>query len=655
MFEKPTEDGGADLNRSAPFLFGVCMPPRVERCVKSLMADPKFKAKKPGQSKKDAAWALCTWLDGQGKLKATTDGVKITMDKAELLFTGPFKLVLPITGARRQIVEKAEGVEEVQLWLHIEASGPERDRDGDRFSPVGLGKMVEYASKSKLPFLDGHYRDLLAAMFGDVYNPFLTEQKHFAFDVLLNSDNPFAIQLFNDVLAGKRHGASIAGVVHDAEIEEHSEGEFGRVFNDVELIEVSRTSWPSYRDSFITLLANKVGKLPQDEFDQIVKRRNDVIELARKSVVAEFDEHLQPDPPASAGKVVNEVRIVLAQNEDNVLGAEVVTVKEDKQQEILDLVKGLVQTTEAAMKSSYEDKEEVMNDNKISSDEDATEVIMDKKEVPAAVEETPVEETPVVEVGPKEEPVVEQEAETVTETETETPPVEQEVKQSEVVGETLQKLEGNLAENVDTRMMRRRFGVLTYTMQEMVEDSVRRGKGDEAFSVIDDFAREGKDVISKLIDAKTPVMAGSFLDPFEEAIELATGRLSKSRVDRLVASRESAIKDDLEFIEVLKNIDAVDDSKIVVATEKAEKVEQTVSELAKRVDEQETKDQESAEAVAKAMRERSEALRKAAEALTVEPVREEVGPAVETEPIEISPENKYEHTKKKWLDGMRRK
>jgi len=259
----------------------IALPERVDRCVESLMKDPNFKPR-PGKTKRESSWALCNWLDQQGKLKATSDGVKITMDKAKILFTGPFKVVLPITAARRVLVEKAED-EEVQLWLRIEASGPERDRDGDRFSPVGLGKMVEYANKSRLPFLDGHYRDLMAAMLGDVYNPFLTEQKHFAFDVLLNSDNPFAIQLFNDVLAGKLHGASIAGVVHNAEIEEFGEGEFGRIFNDVELIEVSRTSWPSYRDSFITLLANKVGKLPQEEFNQIVQRRKDVIDLMNKS------------------------------------------------------------------------------------------------------------------------------------------------------------------------------------------------------------------------------------------------------------------------------------------------------------------------------------------------------------------------------------
>lgn len=35
------------------------MPKIVEKCVADLMADPKFKAKNPKQSKKDAAWAVC--------------------------------------------------------------------------------------------------------------------------------------------------------------------------------------------------------------------------------------------------------------------------------------------------------------------------------------------------------------------------------------------------------------------------------------------------------------------------------------------------------------------------------------------------------------------------------------------------------------------
>jgi len=273
------------------------VPPRVERCVESLLKDPNFKPKKPGQSKKDAAWALCTWLDQRGYLKdSQQDGVRVVvMSDSEIILEGPFRVVLPITGARREIVEKSDGEEDVQLWLHVEASGPERDADGDRFSVVGLQKMVDYAEKSELPFLDGHHRDLMAAMLGTVYNPYLTDEKHFAFDVLLDSANPFAVKLFSDVLAGKRHGASIAGIVHSATIEEYSDGNFGRVFHDVELVEVSRTSWPSYRDSFITLMANKVGKMPRAEWDATLKRRQDV--LALKSRLAgegetEVDEEM---------------------------------------------------------------------------------------------------------------------------------------------------------------------------------------------------------------------------------------------------------------------------------------------------------------------------------------------------------------------------
>lgn len=36
------------------------MPAAFERCVKHLINDPKFKPRKKGQSKKDAAYAVCT-------------------------------------------------------------------------------------------------------------------------------------------------------------------------------------------------------------------------------------------------------------------------------------------------------------------------------------------------------------------------------------------------------------------------------------------------------------------------------------------------------------------------------------------------------------------------------------------------------------------
>ena len=736
------------------------MPPRVERCVESLMADPNFKPKKPGQSKKDASWALCTWLDEQGKLKATTDGVKISMEKVEMLFTGPFRVVLPITGARRELVEKAGG-EEVQLWLHCEASGPEIDRDGDRFSLAGLEKMVAYAQASRLPFLDGHHRDLMAAMLGDVYNPFLTEQKHFAFDVLLNSEtNQFSVQLFNDVLAGKRHGASIAGIVHDAEIEEFGEdGEFGRIFNDVELIEVSRTSWPSYRDSFITLLANKVGKLSQEEFQEIVERRKEVVDLMNKSegtmdmIVRNEDEstevwgeeggelvlkivapHGWDKKFAVSNKAWSAVKdrskpcqfAIIKKNDDGsfsksksgyphhlpgcgtivrggisaaagrlaqalksevegleippivsmaaeALGAEefeayeekasrfdtaelkyaarhiikhyrrdldadppeslvgMAKTYEDEQQEIIDLIKSLVRAIEAT---------------KTSSDEDNMEVMMEKdQDTPAAVEETPVV-APVVEIGTKEEPVVEQEEETVTETETKTEPV-QEVEQSEVAGETQAE---KFAKEAVLRAPDDEFAHLIFHMQRKVGDAVNEKDLAGAHKVLDLFTEVGKKTLSDLISAGLTVDNKSFLSPFEEVIEMATGRLAKSRIDRMIAFRKGAVENDLEYIRVLENIDAIDDSKIVTATAKVERVEETVSELSKEAAEFRGEIEEKSRA-------RSEELRKIAEALTVEPVREKVGPAEETseEPIEISEENKYEFTKAKWLNGLRRK
>lgn len=43
------------------------MPPKVDACVRSLMDSPKFKPKK-GRTKEQSAWALCNWLNSQGKL-----------------------------------------------------------------------------------------------------------------------------------------------------------------------------------------------------------------------------------------------------------------------------------------------------------------------------------------------------------------------------------------------------------------------------------------------------------------------------------------------------------------------------------------------------------------------------------------------------------
>jgi len=156
------------------FFVGECaIPAIVDRCVEEKLADPDFKPKKEGQSKEDAAWALCTWLYSEGYLEESV----MKSDRSASL---PFRVTVPIVRADPPAWSQGEG-----LWLLVEASGPERDTRDTRMSQACLERMVEYAERGidggPLPFLDGHYYDLLAAVLGDIYAPFLTEEQHFAF------------------------------------------------------------------------------------------------------------------------------------------------------------------------------------------------------------------------------------------------------------------------------------------------------------------------------------------------------------------------------------------------------------------------------------------------------------------------------------------
>lgn len=183
-----------------------------------------------------------------------------------------FNVTLPVAKAWETSPASGAGPE---LWLTIEASGPERDLDGDRMSEECLEKMVEYVAQgfegARVPYLDGHYRDLLAAMLGELYRPRLTEEKHFAVDVLLDKENPQALRLYRDIQNGKKHGASIAGIVHEAEFDEVANG---FVFNDIEIMEVSRTTWPSWTGSFTEMLRRKMEDLTeQEEQAWLTKRR----------------------------------------------------------------------------------------------------------------------------------------------------------------------------------------------------------------------------------------------------------------------------------------------------------------------------------------------------------------------------------------------
>lgn len=746
-------------------------PERVDRCVESLMKDPNFKPRE-GRTKEESAWALCNWLDQQGKLKTTNDGVKITMNKVEKLLTGPFKVVLPITGARRQVVEKAEGGEEIQLWLHVEASGKERDLDGDRFSEAGLTKMVEYAEKDQLNFLDGHYRDLMAAVLGDIHNPYLTEEKHFAFDVLLNSEtNPFASQLFSDVLAGKRYGASIAGVVHDAEIEEYSEGEFGQIFNDVELIEVSRTSWPSWRDSFITLLASKVGKLPQAEFESIMKRRDALLEGTvllgpkerflkslqpegeRKMLVRTVDDGAEEWEENKDGDLVAKITsphgwdkkfsvsnapwsgvkdrskpcqyAIVKKNEDGsfsssksgyphhmpgcttinrggviaaagrlvqalkscVLALEtppmISLVSERIGEEEFILYKQGKFTTEELkyaarhiLRHYRQDMDAEPPENLVDvakTYEDETEEIIDlirglvraiEKSAPHMEEKEMSDEKKVVETPEEQEPTEVQQLETATETEpAKVEPVDKQETEKEipeVVSEPVAVVEeekaSELEKKADSQGLDLKFGNLIFVMQEVVKDAVQRQELEEAKGVLNDFAKVGADILTKLVEGTQTDMATlSFLEPFEKRIELATGRQTKSRVIRRNAAIDVAVKELRSLQELDKSADTIDDTavvQVVQAKQDVERVKEEKSELEKRLDAIEARQKDES---AKMAADQKAKLDKMAAALET-PKREEPADSDDPAPVvELSREEQYRISRDRFVKSTKKR
>lgn len=215
-----------------------------------------------------------------------------------------FRVVLPVTRAEKRISRTA-GEDLTEHWLHIEASGPERDSHGTRMSPACLARFVAYAEAGidgePLPYLDGHYQDLLAAMLGDVRNPGLTEDKHFAVDVLLDGDNPHSMRLYRDVERGKRHGASIAGIVHDFSIEKYQDEDgkevFEEVFDDIELVEISRTTWPSWRSSFTEMIGKHMHPADAGELTELRARRSMIADarptLARMLEAHDVDENFE--------------------------------------------------------------------------------------------------------------------------------------------------------------------------------------------------------------------------------------------------------------------------------------------------------------------------------------------------------------------------
>jgi hypothetical protein len=206
---------------------------------------------------KSAGWTKALAVNFIKTVTESDDPVSFATKSVQV----PFKVTLPISHAWS--VEKSKGNRD--HWLTIEASGPEEDRDETRMSASCVGKMVKYVERGwdggPVPYLDGHYRDLLAANLGECHNPRLTDKSHLAVDVKLDMRNPSSAILYEDVTKGKKHGASIAGIVWATSAEEDAKKGITRtVFEDVEIAEISRTSYPSWTPSFTALLQKSVGK-----------------------------------------------------------------------------------------------------------------------------------------------------------------------------------------------------------------------------------------------------------------------------------------------------------------------------------------------------------------------------------------------------------
>lgn len=522
---------------------------------------------------------------------------------------GSFKVTLPISGARREFITKSDGTVGTEMWLHVEASGPERDSHGDRMSEQALTKMVEYVERgyggNPIPFLDGHHRDLLASHLGNIHAPRLNEKQHFCFDMKVRERNPFGVELFEDVLAGKKHGASVAGIVHEAEIEKYDDEDFGRLFHDVELVEVSRTSWPSWTSSFIELLGKKLGQSP-DDADALIARRTEIVKAMHEAEA--------PAPTVESTGVVKEAA------------------------ELVGLIKTIV-------------KDEV---NLMNKDKETTEVVENpetEEEIAVVEETTDVEELATEEPVEVEESTTE-EQETVTETEAETEPetTEVETPEPDVAGEpavespTDVSLADSLAAEVEDRMLARKFGVLVSAMSEMVAQKVRKKDATGAFRALDEFMSLAKDTVKKAVARDVSMWTDDAVNAvLAEKIELAEGKLSKSRVNTIEKTGEALVAEWVALLNIIKNANVEDDTVVVerAAQVAAETVAQAKTEerteLERRMAEVESKAEEQEAAVQDQMAE-------VIDALSAEPEAEEPQGMDTTEIPEVVQEenNSYE-------------
>jgi len=455
--------------------------------------------------------------------------------------------------------------------------------------------------------------------------------------VRLDVGNPQALRLFYDVKAGKRHGASIAGLVHEFSIRkyEDEDGEelVGRVFEDIELIEVSRTTWPSWRGSFTEMVMRHMEPADSCAVTELVARKSmiadampvlgrvpeahgwdrsfgvsdapwdlvgDLTHRHQYAVVRRhpdgafspsqsgFPHHLPTGEVSRSGldQAIKDLVASLETGDKKFLTAEVEVAAEhlarhaveDLGEPVPDGLSGLVSLSDLVEveKMTTVDVEktdsaelEVLSQESVQTDEPA-EVVVEAQE--QAVE--PVVENPEILVP---EAAVEELDEEPDEDETEPEP---EPEPQLELQESTEQASSELEQRLATDMASRKMSALVFSMQELLAESLWKNgipaeeRVELGGQVLDQFVEMAKELLPVLANAAPEE---NLLNAFIERIELVQGGLTRQRADRFKSRIAGLVEDALRLSSVLDNLDLL--------AEPEPNVEIAVTELRHEVDE----------------------------------------------------------------------
>jgi len=430
-----------------------------------------------------------------------------------------FKVVLPVTEAR----SNPEG----EMWLSIEASGPEGDKHGSRMSEAALQRMVGYIERGwngeRLPYLDGHYRDLLAAELGTIHNPRLTEDRHLAVSAQLDPENPQSERLYKSILKGRKHGASIAGFVHSFRIEKREDSdEQDFIIDDIEVIEISRTSYPSWRASFTTMLVQNA--IP------ILQAAPMVLPMIERRFNAFGDTPglIQCEATGEGTWVCKQVK-----SKSYLLGDRTM------EEELLETVDPTASEAEAEVAPEVVVEERSEESDAVGCCEGAA---------AAAVETETVEEQPIV-------------------------------------------LRSDLQQKVDAKMMARELAEYIWTTQEMLfkvindKENMADSRVAEVEDILDDFVSAAKPLAAKLARMGPSPDVGVV---WAEKSELTDAHFSRARVDAIQGAMDAVWVEFAELHCLLSKADIAErvEPVVVAAVEPVETVEERTNTVKAAVEQQ---------------------------------------------------------------------